>query len=282
MIQRIRLAAGVALASLLISVPALAGPGWDLKIEVSDEGESSQAVVKLDATHLRGMAVGGNEEMILTEESITVIDHDEKAYMVIPFAMVEQMMGGMMQMAEGMKDAQIEALKSAMEGMDEDQRAEVEKQIAQLEKSGGMSDDSASDVDQMELKASGKSADVAGLKTKHYDVLKNGDKVADAWFTTEIEFGLFRSLFDRFSKMMPEGSTQDIDAFFALLDQAEGVPVKLVSVEGTSDEDAFDFAVTSATKVDLGSQDFQPNKEYKMKSMMDAMKSGDDSDDGGW
>ena len=278
MFHRMRVVFGAVMAGVLIALPALAGTGWDLRVDVNDDGKAIQAQVKLDSSHLRAMAVGGDEEIILTEESITMVSHGEKSYMVIPFAMIEQMMGGMMQMAEGMKEAQIAQLKAALDGMPEDQRAEVEKQIAALEKGSGKGSDQPKDT--FELKATGQSAEVAGLKTKHYDVIKNGGKVGDAWFTTEIEFGLFQSLFDRFAKMLPEGSTEGLDEFFSLLDQGDGVPVKLTSTEKGKNE--FAFVVTSATRVDLAEKDFKPDTSYKMKSMMEGLKTGDDSEGGGW
>jgi hypothetical protein len=243
----------------LIAAAAFAGEGWQLMVSLSEENAVQQAEIILDETHIRAKQAGGAQEVILDAEKITVLNHADKSFSILSFATLEQMMGGMRQMVKGMQEEQVRALEEAMAGMPEEQQATVRAQIEQIRSEGSAETEPAN----LEIKKTGKSAEVAGLAVDHYEGFEDGKKVGEGWFTESIKTTVLMDILQRFRTMMPE-QMAETDEFVDMMTGVNGFPMKIVSF----DEDG-EMEVTKAEKIQVDESTWKAPADYKAKSMME-------------
>ena len=152
--------------------------GKDLKMEIlPGKGKRGEMVFR-----------GDRREMV-------VIDHDDKAYMVIDEAAIKSIGG---QMSEAMKE-----LEKKLSQLDPKQREMMEKMLK-----GRMGGASAKKRQPSEFRRSGERAHKRGYPCVKYDVLRDGQKTSELWVTdwsnvrggSQVR-GTFRELADFFAEI---------------------------------------------------------------------------------
>ena len=78
----------VVLTGFLLPTISLAGEGWLLKLQHTEAG-MSQAEIRLEGDRIRASEEGMAQEVILGRDRMTVLDHNQKNYMVITYAQIE-------------------------------------------------------------------------------------------------------------------------------------------------------------------------------------------------
>jgi len=226
--MRFVLAAAAVILFLVPPLPARAAPGWDLTFTHLDGERAASARLRMEGDHIRASDPDSPQEVLVDDSAFTMIDHEKQTYMVVTFAQIETTLLPMMRAIQEMAAGQREALEEAMGELEEDERAEVEKDLAGL--AGG-------DVE-VQFKDSGVTGQVAGLEARRLDVMKDDERVGEVWVTPEIPTGPIRSLATRFIDLLGEFMDETDGAdLLASLPRLEAFPVRFVDLsEGTPRE----------------------------------------------
>ncbi|MEE8525827.1 MAG: hypothetical protein V3T72_17975 [Thermoanaerobaculia bacterium] len=232
--------------------------GKNMKMEILSSGKSASGDRK-DEVIFRG-----------DRRQMVVVDHRDKAYMVIDGEMVQQI-GGQVQQA-------MKQVEKSLEGLDPKQREMMEKMLKRglgQAGAGAMPKRSSS-----EFRNTGERATRQGYPCVRWDVSRDGEKVRELWVTDwdNVRGGqqvvaafqemadFVGELMDSFSQMAGGGNFFDagknpIEDFT----RVGGFPVVTRSFEGGELES--ETVLESATERDLDPDAFEPPKGYRLRTM---------------
>lgn len=242
------------LAACLLPTTAVAGEGWLIKLQHTEAG-MSQAEIRLEGDLIRARENGMAQEVILGREKMTVLDHNQKNYMVITYARIEATLGPMMAIMKQSKKKQRQSLLEAMEELEETERAGVE---AQLDRMG------RDEEFRFEVEKTGKSEDVAGLQADRVLILEDGEVVAEVWVTEAISMDPVVRLAKRLLALIPT-PTGGTSRYWDTADQLGGFPLKVVDLSEA--EPRVLLLVTEANRVSFSEADWQPPPGYAKSAM---------------
>lgn len=280
-------------ALTLITVIALAGSplfaGVVFQVETtyhsgSPGTESSEMSVekpnlKMEISHRDPGEV--KDEVIFNGDrrQMVVVEHREKAYMVIDSAFAERISGqvqGMQgQMQQAMKD-----LEKRMEGLDPKQREMMEKMLeGKMGQPGAVP--GAPQGPTSEFRRTSERATKQGYPCVRYDVFRGEEKVRELWVTDwdNVKGGqdvvdsfkemasFYEELLDSFGQMAGaspgffEADRNPIES----LTKVDGFPVVTREFEGGELES--ETVLESVTERDLDPDAFEPPKGYRLRTM---------------
>jgi hypothetical protein len=244
----------VVLTGFLLPTTALAGEGWVLKLQHTEAG-MSQAEIRMEGDLIRASEEGMAQEVILGRDRMTVLDHNQKNFMVITYAQIEATLGPMMAIMKQSAERQRQSLLDAIDELEEGERAEVEAQLEEMGEGEGL---------RFEIEKSGKSEKVAGLPAERVLILEEGEPVAEVWVTGRISMDPVLRLAERFLPLVPTPSG-GTSRYWDIADQLGGFPLKVV--DRSAAEPRTLLLVTEASPVNFGEADWQPPAGYA-ESMM--------------
>ncbi len=242
------------LAPCLLPTTAVAGKGWLIKLQHTEAG-MSQAEIRLEGDRIRASEEGMAQEVILGREEMTVLDHNQKNYMVITYARIEATLGSMMAIMKHSKQRQRQSLLEAMEQLEEAERAEVEAQLEQMGRDEAF---------QFEVEKTGKSEEVAGVRAERVLILEDGEAVAEVWVTGEIPMDPVVRLAERLLPLVP-ASPGGTSRYWDIAGQLGGFPLKVVDLSEA--EPRVLLLVTEANRVSFSEADWQPPPGYAKSAM---------------
>ena len=260
---------------LILFLATRASAGVVIEIETLDHrlNESGTVLSVVDGKNMKMTIVSGGEhekaEMIFRGErrEMIVVDHDDKSYMVINEAMIDelgdQLSGYEAQMREALKDVPPE------------QRAMVE----QMMKGRMPAPAKAPARSNVEFRNTGDRDTRNGYPSVKYEATIDGRKTQEYWVTDadNIDGGddaieAFRAMASFLKQMrdsLPDfGADQDAnDNPFEYMQEMEGFPV--VTYEYASDGSiATESSLRSATQRTVEPAEFEPPSAYKRRDMM--------------
>lgn len=244
----------VSTALCLAAFPAWAGEGWHLTLAGTENGETRSAELRMDGDYLRAAEEDGAQEVIIDDLGFTVLDHANETYSTITFDQIETMLGAFKSMADNLDEQQKAQLREAMKSMPPEQRKQLEAQLGEEEP----------DEQNIEIEKTGKTEKIAGLETRHMVVKRDGEPVAEAWVTDQIDTGSIRALMDRFSSML--GQVAGAEAkFMEQFKDLEGFPMRVVDLSEGDPQEV--LLVTAAEKTTFSRSDFSPPAGYEKTEM---------------
>ncbi|MFQ5351215.1 MAG: DUF4412 domain-containing protein [Thermoanaerobaculia bacterium] len=236
--------------------------GKNLKMEIAsgdDSGVRDEAIFN-----------GDRRQMV-------VVDHRDKAYMVIDGESVERL-GGQMQ---GQMQQMMKELEKQMEGLDPKQREMMEKMLKGKTGAPGAAPSAAPRRSRSEFKNSGDRATKEGYPCVRYDVLRDGEKIQELWVTDwsnvrgggEVA-GAFREMASFYGELMDSLEDMMGGAGFFNADRnpvesftkIDGFPVVTRSFEDGDLES--ETVLRSARRRTLDPDAFEPPSGYKRRSML--------------
>ena len=119
------------LASTALFGSAWAAEGWYVKLRHAEDPQVSFIELRMEGEKVRASADGQMQEVILDAEAFTVIDHGEKTFTRLTYAQIEATILPMIQAMQGAAEAERKELEAAVEELPPEERAEVEKQLAE-------------------------------------------------------------------------------------------------------------------------------------------------------
>lgn len=279
-------AAVLIVGAILLASPVVAGVVFEVETtyhsgsargpessQMSVEGKNMKMEILPGAS---GASGDRKEEAIFRGDrrQMVVVDHRDKAYMVIDGESVQQLGGQVQgQMQQAMKE-----LEKRLEGLDPKQREAMEKILKQgfgQAGAGAMPKRSPS-----EFRNTGERATRQGYPCVRWDVTRDGEKVRELWVTDwdNVRGGrqvvdafqemadFVGELMDSFSQMAGGGNffgagKNPIEDFTG----AGGFPVVTRSFEGGELES--ETVLESATERDLDPDAFEPPKGYRLRTM---------------
>ena len=247
--------------------------------------ESSQMSVdrpnmKMEILPGKGSADGARDEVVFRGDrrEMVVVNHRDKAYMVIDEQAVQRMGGQMQQMGGQMQQMQKE-LEKRLADLDPKQREMMEKMLKG--RLGSMAGGNAPKPPQSEFKQSGERATKNGYPCVRYDVLRDGEKIRELWVTDWDNIKGGRDVMDAFKEMASfYGGLMDSfgqkagssGGFFRVdsnpvesFTKVDGFPVVTRNFEGGELES--ETVLESVTDRDLDPDAFEPPKGYRLRTM---------------
>jgi len=274
-----------ALAALFLPLTVLAAPGWQIEYQGTAEGEDRSITVRVDDDHVRLGAEGEDEEIVVGPEGLRLIKHDEKMVYTLTFEQIEGMMAGMAAMFDGleaMKDAQVQTLKDARDQTeDADARAELDKQIAELE------EESKTSGTAVKIEQTGETDEILGMKVIHSLIKDDGEVEGEMWTTDKIPTGQILAAAKRIISILPDSIKEEIE-MADLLVTLPGFPLRLTG-------DDMNAEAVSVKELDLDESAWtEAGYETGVFPLMGGMggmggmddddddDDDDDEDEGGW
>jgi hypothetical protein len=225
-------------AAILLVLIVLPGQAdVTLKYRSGADGEPntvmvSGAMVRTDSNAAKGSSTSLYDDR---NKSLTIINKQKKSYLVMDNGTIKEQVGRM-QAAQKQMMAQMQ---EKLQGLPEDQRRQVEKQLAQM----GMGNPGAQQpVPKFSSKKTNRSESVNGINCNIYESYKDDDKIGEAciadpaalklsksdYQTLQGMFSFLRSMTKQFSFNSP-GTKSEIGMF----DDVEGLPIKVTNAQGS-------------------------------------------------
>ena len=256
-------------------------PAWTgvvFEVETKDHGDSGKAGTTQISAEGKNLKMdiqpgdrGGESEAIFhgDRREMVVVDHNNKAYMVIDQEAIKAIVGQVGSMMSQMEEA--------LKNVPESQRAMVEEMMKKK-----MPQKSQKASLNIEARKAGGKKKVNGYPTIGYEVLVNGKRSQELWVTpwSNIEGGkdakeafgemgsFFKEMMEAFSSMGGgDKQTKKMGgAFFAVLEELDGFPVvtKSFNDDGSLDTES---ELRSSKRMKLDPADFEPPAGYKRQQM---------------
>ena len=259
-----------AVALFAFASPAGAGEGWVLSVEAVGGTGTRKAEILLDADHLRAREIGYDQEIVITREAITILDHGRRSYARLSLDMLERMLGGLVRLVRGMKSDQIEELREAMKDLPPEPARRIEEEIARIQ-------ERSLPAGRYRLEETGETGEVAGLPARKYRVTEAGRDTGEAWFTDRLPSDMVREVYGRLRGILPP-EVKEQSVFYEILEDLPGFPVRLVGRAGDGVTERVE--VTGVRRRDTSPRDFEPEPDYRQEGLVD-LDSGSGSGEGG-
>ncbi|MER3445323.1 MAG: hypothetical protein C4291_00140 [Candidatus Dadabacteria bacterium] len=173
-------------------------------------------------------------------------------------------------------------MEEQMSKLPPEQRAKIEEMM----KSHGMKQSGGSKPENLTLKATGTTEDIAGYKSQKFEIYKNGKLDREIWTSKDVISSseldpkkmadYMKEMQQMAAKLNPgkENTNPDLSEETRVFNQIfeTGFPMK--SVDHFSDSNAYIEEVVSVTKADISDKEFQPPAGFK-KVMLQQMMSGE-------
>ena len=260
-------------ALLLATTPVFAGVVFEMEMtDLTDPAaETDKMLSTLEGADLKIGVTGPNgspNEMIFRGESreMIAVDHESQSYVLIDDAAVQQI------------GQQLSAVELQMQEMLKDVPADQRAMVEQMMKSKMPAQPAADAGPQIEVRATGDSAEKNGFPCKHYQLFRDGRLSKDFWITDwdNVEGGAdARRAFEGMAEFVKDmqaampafaQSPESGNNAYEHLDELGGFPVVVI------DYDENGAAVTesqlrSSKTMDLDAEVFQPPAGYKRQQM---------------
>lgn len=262
--------------SALLASPMAAGVVFE--VETKDHDASPPRVdettmsaegknLAMDIAPSREGKLGGKVIFRGDRREMVVVDHDDKSYMVMDQASMEEMAKMV-----GNIDAQME---EALRNVPEEQRAAVEKMMKQR-----MPQQPPAQP-QTKVDKTGETGTHAGYPCVKYEILRDGRIVRELWVTDwdNIEggseaSGAFLAMADFMSEMLESISSATggfggglNDSFVAEMKEIDGFPVVTRGLGGKGELEN-ESTLRSSSRRTLDPAEFEPPAGYKRRSML--------------
>jgi len=227
----------------------------------------SGAMVRTDSNAAQGSSTSLYDNR---NNSLTIIDKQQKSYLVMDKETIKEQARRMQDMRKKMRAQMEEKLK----GLPEDQRRQVEKQMAQM----GMGNPGTQQpVPRFSSKQTGRSENVNGIKCIIYESYRDNEKIGDAciadptslklsksdYQTLQGMFSFLRTMTKQFSFNSP-GTKSEIGMF----DDVEGLPIKVTNSQGSV------MSLLSTSKQALSADLFKIPDGYQQADMSEIGDAG--------
>lgn len=269
------------LVGMGFAVPAWAGAVFE--VEVKDHGaskaqtETMQALV--EGRRLK-MVAGASQQGVMvfdgTKRQMTVIDHDERTYVVLDEATLKQTLQSVSGALQG-------AMSQALAELGPEERAQLEammKNNPALSGLPGMAPPAPKAAPKVELRRVGTRATHAGYPCVRYDVVEDGAKTRELWVTdwsnlegsTELRrvfedlSSFVQGLVEALPAMGPMASAMPVDDDFAVMKDLEGFPVfsREFGRDGKLEQE---ITLRSSKTQALPASTFRPPAKYRRQEM---------------
>ncbi len=278
----------ILLTAIIAPAPALAGVVFQVETTYhtgapgveSSEMSVEKPNLKMEIAASRDEPSDGPPDVAIfngERRQMVVVDHREKAYMVVDSATVGRIDGQIQgQMQQAMKE-----LEKHMEGLDPKQREMMEQMLKGKMGASGGAGAAAAGMPKLvapEFRRTGERGVKQGYPCVRYDVLLDGEKIQELWVTDwnniqggDEVAGAFLEMAD-FWKEIAEAFSSAGGGFFKAdrnpidsFTKINGFPVVTRSFEGGELES--ETVLRSVSERDLDPDAFEPPKGYRLRTM---------------
>jgi len=189
------------------------------KIKSFSETDSTTMIVRLD------------------KQIMYDIDHSDKTYQEIPFAVLESM-------SKNIGDASSPEMQEAMKGMSPEQKAMMEKMMGEM-------------FAPMNVERTSETKSLIGHKCQKYVISRSGKSIMEIWAAEDLEVGRD---FTEYLKITSAGHSE----MFAEFDKIKGMPLETtVSMEMGGVKTKSHNVVTEVNQSSIGDSEFEVPAGYK-------------------
>jgi hypothetical protein len=238
--------------------------------------QKDKAKIYISNNKVKFVQDGTDEVTILDLNTgeMTQIDTKTKRYFVAKPEEISKTTQDAMAKAKAQMEEQLSKLPP-------EQRAKVEEMM----KSHGISQPGALEADNLTLKATGTIEDIAGYKSRKFEVYRNGKLSEEIWTSKDVvpdnEFdskkmaNYMKEMEQMVSKANPagEGAGSGLDRHTKVYNQVYETGFPMRSVDYSSNGGASIEEVVSVTRADVPDNEFQPPADFKKVTLQQMISS---------